>query len=221
MQDDNKYNETNRKAYERVARQYAGDTPAEDDPEMRKACRNLFVNALSGKRILELGCGPGVDSAFLQLVGLDVVASDFSDEFLAVVRERYPHIATHRMDMTAPDLPSGSFDGLYAFASFLHLPRSKASQTFVGFRKLLKQPGVLFMSLIRSSKFTEYVVEDWGGQPNNPLLFTCYEPSEIEDMLKNSGFSKIEIHQIGSKLYENLPRLVERGVSHYQILAFT
>lgn len=219
--DDRDQIEANKLAYELVARQYAGELPEEDDPEMRRACRALFANALSGQQVLEIGCGPGVDSSFFSRAGLNVTASDISDEFLNIVRERFPDLVVHKMDMSTPNLPKSSFDGLYAFASFIHLPRAKAKSTLEGFHSLLKHPGVLFMSLIQSPKLSEYVIEDWGGRKDNPLLFTCYRPDEIKKLLGGAGFGKVEVHNIGSQVYENLPRLVEREVTHYQILAFT
>ncbi|MCM2281332.1 MAG: methyltransferase domain-containing protein [Bdellovibrionaceae bacterium] len=220
MHDDHR-NEANRHAYESVARKYAGDAPGEDDPSMRRSCRECFIGGLNGKQVLEVGCGPGVDASFLEAAGLDVTASDFSKEFIQIVQERFPKIKTHQMDMTKPDLPDESFDGIYAFASFIHLPRASAGDALAGFRRLLRHPGVLFMSLIRSSKVAEYSIEDWGGRPNNPLLFTCYQPAEIEALLRAAHFKRIEFQEIRSKLYEELPRLTERGVSHYQVMAFT
>lgn len=187
---------------------------------MRKECRKIFTESLKGKNILEIGCGPGVDSYFLSQSGLEVTATDFTSEFIRIVRERFPNIKAHQMDMTKPDLPEKSFDGIYAFASFIHLPRSEAKKTLKGFFKLLRKDGVLFLSLIKSFKHAEYIIEDWGGEKGNQMLFTCYDPAIIENLLKVAGFKNIQIHEIKSALYENMPRLIERGVSHYQVLAF-
>lgn len=213
-------NISNREAYDKIARIYAGDEPAEEDPRMRKECRKLFTDALKGKDVLEIGCGPGVDSCFLSQEGLNVTATDFSAEFLRIVGERFPNIKTCLMDMTEPDLPKASFDGIYAFASFIHIPRSEAEKTLRGFFNLLKHEGALFLSLIVSSKLKEYIIEDWGGKEGNEMLFTCYKPKEIERLLKIAGFKNIQFYEIKSELYESLPRLVERGVSHFQVLAF-
>jgi 2-polyprenyl-3-methyl-5-hydroxy-6-metoxy-1,4-benzoquinol methylase len=161
-----------------------------------------------------------VDSHYLHTKGLNVTATDFCDEFVDIVKDRFPEIHAHKMDMTRPDLSGESFDGIYAFASLIHLPRELASGTLQGLRKLLKKEGVLFMTLIDSSIHREYVIPNWGNQENNPMLFTCWRQDEIELLLKSAGFGKIEFHNIGSALYENLPRLVERGVTNYQILAF-
>lgn len=212
-------NKLNLQAYNLIARIYAGDTPAEDDPVMRKQCRDLFTTALNGKDVVEIGCGPGVDSFFLHSSGLNVTATDFSPEFINIVRERYPDIRAHQMDMTTPDLPLNAYDGVYAFASFIHIPRNEAPKTLIGFCNVLKKGGVLFLSLLKSTKFDEYIIEDWGGKPGNSVLFTCYQPEVITQMLLNAGFRDVQIHEVRSKLYEELPRLVERGVSHFQVIA--
>lgn len=56
-----------------------------DDAIMREACRSTFLKALPGKDVLEIGCGPGVDSHFLSVAGLTVTATDFSDEFYSIL----------------------------------------------------------------------------------------------------------------------------------------
>ncbi len=90
MQDDR--NSLNKKAYDLTARQYAGSSPGEDDSAMRAACRSAFIDALPGKDVVEIGCGPGVDSNFLAAAGLNITATDFSEEFIEIVRERFPAI---------------------------------------------------------------------------------------------------------------------------------
>lgn len=209
----------NRSAYERIARIYAGDEPAEEDPVMREQNRTIFCERLPGRRVLELGCGPGVDAKALADRGLDVLATDITDAFLAIVRERYPGLPVRRMDMTRPDLERGSFDGICAFGSFLHIPRAAAIDALPRLRALLRPAGVLFFDLVSSSKHREYVIEDWGSVAENPVLFTCYGEAEIEAHLREAGFRDIEIFHTHSRLYEELPRLVERGVKLYQVAA--
>jgi SAM-dependent methyltransferase len=125
------------------------------------------------------------------------------------------------MDMTQPDLPEGSFDGIYGFACFLHIPRDLANETLRRLRRLLKPRGILFLGLIKSTKLDEYVIPDWGGLEDNPVLFTCYNESEIEACLNEAGFDNVEFHYTASPVYETMPRLVERRVTAYQVIART
>jgi 2-polyprenyl-3-methyl-5-hydroxy-6-metoxy-1,4-benzoquinol methylase len=212
-------NKNNQKAYELIARIYAGDVQEEDDPVMRATCRNLFIDSLHGKNILEIGCGPGIDAFFFHKLGYNITATDFCKEFLTIVKERFPGMTCLEMDMTRPNLELSTFDGIYSFASFIHIPRHQAVEVLRGIFNLLKGHGVLFLSVIESKKYPEYIIDNWGGVENNPVLFTCYTPEELTQLLKLVGFKRVEIHRIDSELYKNLPRLVERGVNHYQVLA--
>lgn len=214
-------NADNLKGYNIIARRYAGEPLEEDDPVMRKQIRQLLLDRIPGTKLLEIGCGPGTDSYYFDQAGLDVTATDFSPEFVKIVSERYPYLTVRQMDMTQPDLPPASFDGIYGFACFIHLPRQLADQTLVGLRQLLKPGGILLLALIKSSKVAEYIIPNWGGAENNPMLFTCYDESDIQQRLVQAGFERIEFHDpIESKAYKNLPRLVERGVSGYLVIGW-
>jgi hypothetical protein len=48
----------------------------------------------------------------------------------------------------------------------------------------------------------------------------CYQPEDMTRMLKGAGFKDMQVFEVPSKLYEELPWLVESGVTHYQVLAF-
>jgi SAM-dependent methyltransferase len=213
------WNAANKQAYERIARIYAGPSPSEDDPAMRATYRDLLCERLPGPRVLELGCGPGTDAKALEDRGLEVLATDAADAFLEIVRERYPGLPVRRMDMARPDLPPASFDGIYAFGCFLHLPRALAIEALPRLRALLAPAGVLFLDLISSSKHAEYVIEEWGSVAENPVLFTCWEEAEIERHLRAAGFGAVEIFHTPSQVYEELPRLIERGVRRFQVIA--
>ncbi|HJN76609.1 MAG TPA: class I SAM-dependent methyltransferase [Myxococcota bacterium] len=168
--------------------------------------------------MLEVGCGPGVDAARLAARGLEVTATDYAPEFVSIVRERYPELRARVMDMTEPDLPSQSFDGVYGFASFIHLPRSLADQTLRRLRELLVPGGLLSLMMIDSTQgIREYTIEDWidGG----PMLFTCHDPEELETDLAAAGYGEISCHRVQSDLYESMPRLLERGIRSYQLFA--
>lgn len=212
-------NRENRRTYGLTARTYAGDAPKEDDPAFRAACRALLTDRLRGRRVLEVGCGPGTDAEALRREGLDVTATDACEEFVEIVGERFPGVRALVMDMTEPTLPPASFDGVCAFASFVHLPRALGPRTLAALARLLVPGGVLLLTLIRSDRVREYVIDDWGGRAGATVLFTCWDEDEIRRGLGEAGLTDIEVHRVPSELYDSLPRLVERGVRQYQVTA--
>jgi len=63
-------------------------------------------------QVLEIGCGTGLDAAFMDGLGAVVTATDISDGMLTQARARLPDTVTvDRLDVNA--LPSDGFTGLY------------------------------------------------------------------------------------------------------------
>ncbi len=61
-----------------------------------------FLPQFSEGKILDLGCGNGGVSDFLEGQGLDVLACDFSDEALKNCSLLNPHIKTQKVDLRIP-----------------------------------------------------------------------------------------------------------------------
>ena len=74
-----------------------------------------------GARILELGCGGGVDAAAMQRLGFEVDATDGSPEMAAQAAARLGRPA-RVMAFDALDADA-AYDGVWANASLLHVPR--------------------------------------------------------------------------------------------------
>ena len=85
--------------------------------------------ALIGRRrdetagaLLDAGCGPGLWTAFLGEDGRDVIGVDVSVAFLAVARERHPHLRFEAASIRELPFPDGAFGGVLAWYSLIHLP---------------------------------------------------------------------------------------------------
>ena len=172
--------------------------------------------------MVEIGCGPGTDAARLAEQGLDVTATDYAAEFIEIVQQRYPGLPVRQMDMTSPDLPLESFDGVYGFGCFIHLPRALADVTLMNLRQLLAPGGVLCLQLIQSSRgVMEYSITSWAGDPQCEMLFTCYDRGDIQQRLAKAGFCRGECVALpASEVYDKMPRLVERGITGYLVFAY-
>ncbi len=107
--------------------------------------RDRFIKHMKpGGKILDFGCGSGRDAkAFLDL-GFDVDACDGSEELCRIASD-YTGIKVRPMLFGELDACS-EYDGIWACASILHLPKHELSDVFQRISKALKQGGILYVS---------------------------------------------------------------------------
>ena len=90
---------------------------------MRAVMLSRLPEDLSGCRVLDAGCGPGVMTAELAARGATVTAADISPQLVEIARARLPEahrarVSFHAGDMLADDL--GSFDYVLAMDSLIY-----------------------------------------------------------------------------------------------------
>ena len=108
---------------------------------------DAFAAALApGARVLDLGSGPGCDTALLVARGMRAFGLDFSMGMLRGGREEFPG-ARVQGDARRQPLATARVDGVWAKASLLHLQRDDAALALAEVRRTLRPGGVLFVSL--------------------------------------------------------------------------
>lgn len=141
-------------------------------------------------RVADVGCGPGWETETFASRGHDAVGIDITEVFLAVARERTPDASFVRMDMRHLGLATDAFDGLWACASVLHLPRADVPETLSEFRRVLTPGGVACLSVKRG-----HGTETGTVYATDERRFTLYEPDEFEALLGDAGF---DVESIGT-----------------------
>lgn len=135
-------------------------------------------------RVLDVGCGPGWESATFAKSGCDVLGIDLTQAFLeAAAGETAPTAEFARMDMQRLGLAASSVDGLWACASFLHVPRSSAPATLSGFHRVLAEDGVLALLVKRGTgRRAGDAYED------DERTFVLYEAEGLRSLVEDAGF---------------------------------
>lgn len=126
--------------YAAEAQAYAGRAREAEHPRIA-----AFVAALpTGARVLELGCGGGHDSVELLARGLDLVPTDGSPELAAQAAMRLgrPVDVLLFEDLAARE----AFDGAWANACLLHVPREALPGILARIHAALKPGGVFYAS---------------------------------------------------------------------------
>jgi ubiquinone/menaquinone biosynthesis C-methylase UbiE len=145
-----------------------------------------FLEMLSGKErpVLDLGCGPGRDTLAFRQQGYRVVGADLSAGMLAEARERVPGADFVQADMLRLPFADSVFGGVWACASFLHLPKSVAGIALAEMRRVLADDGALFLGVKRGKG------ESWNENPENGqrFFFAYYLPTELWNLVLDAGF---------------------------------
>jgi len=109
---------------------------------------DALLGAIDGDgphRILDFGCGPGRDLAALAARGHRPVGLDGTPEFVRMARE-HTGADVWEQDFLALDLPTASFDGVFANASLFHVPGRELPRVLEELCECLRPAGVLFAS---------------------------------------------------------------------------
>jgi SAM-dependent methyltransferase len=110
--------------------------------------RELFLSRVvedGGGRLLEIGAGPGHDSAFFASHGLQVVATDLSPAMIGFCRQK--GLDAHVMDFLHLDFPADSFDAVYALNCLLHVPNADLPEVLAAIRAVLRPGGLFYMGV--------------------------------------------------------------------------
>ena len=121
----------------------------------------------SGAAILELGCGAGGDSAEMLARGFDVTPTDGSPEMAEVASRRLGRPVRTLLfhDIDAIEV----FDGVWANACLLHVPREQLANVLALIHRALKPGGAFYASYKAGdgggrdtlNRYYNYPTEDW------------------------------------------------------------
>ena len=180
---------------ERTLATYEGDADAYAEKYLSEsgleAYGGPFLDYLDGDRVLDLGCGPGVDAAVFARRGFDVVGFDVTPSFLRRAREHFVEVAADvaadcqarasfvRGDMRSLPFEADSFDGIWASGSFHHVPREQAPDTAAALQRLLRDGGCAYISVKREPTGSEVADRH----------FEFYEPEAFRALLADAGFN--------------------------------
>lgn len=141
------YAEKNRQTYDRIAEAWHNDHRS-GEFDWWKGSTDAFIALLPrGGSVLDVGCGGGVKMKHLRAAGLALTGVDFSEKFLDIVRREQPEVPVYQADMNDLSSVPGTYDGIYASASLLHIRKEDVSSVLRGFVAKLNPGGHLYVSV--------------------------------------------------------------------------
>lgn len=145
-------------------------------------CRDKFVALLpKGAKILDAGCGSGRDSKAFIEEGFSITAFDASGELCALASN---YIGQPVACMRFEEMEwQEEFDGVWACASLLHIPKKDMNKVFDLICTALKAGGIFYTSF----KFGD------AEEVRRERFYSDYTPTQIKELFeRNNRFEILE-----------------------------
>lgn len=136
----------------------------------------------AGSLVLDAGCGPGRDLARFVAHGHGASGFYLNPAFVAKARRHSP-TTLGDLRTIAAHYPAGSFDGVWASASLVHLPAEVTAAVLAQFATLLRPGGRLFVS-VRSTGET-----GWLDEPDGRRWYSVWTADAIAAAVVTAGFA--------------------------------
>jgi ubiquinone/menaquinone biosynthesis C-methylase UbiE len=151
-----------------------------------------FVQKLpTNAKIIDIGCGSGRDAKIFTEKGIKVAGIDFSSELLEIAKKTAPLGTFYELNMEELSFfPSHSFDGAWASASFLHIPKKKIPKLLATVHSLLKPNGFFYLSVKKGTGESFEKDMRYGGVEK---FWSYFEEKEIVSYLENENFTILEV----------------------------
>ena len=172
-------------SYQKIA---AARAKIRSDPEFWRYEFEKFRSLLPAGRIIDLGCGSGRDALlFTETQNYTYIGIDLSDEMLREAKKLVPHASFEKMSLYRLKYPPQSFDGFWASASLLHIPKRNIGMVLQEIRQVLKPSGVGFITLKEGNG--EKMIS--GSLEGDERFYAFYREEEFARLLYENQFNVI------------------------------
>ena len=173
------------------------------------AAQQAILERLSGERnlgeLIELGCGAGFHTKVLAANASHVMATDLSDEMLAVARTQLKdlqNVTVAKADCEKTTFPDGKFGSVF-MANLVHVIENPSATLQEAYR-VLKDGGLLLIIDFTAYGMNRFEMIKMGmralrkfGRP--PSYSRSFSPDELRSLVESAGFKVEEVQVIGDK----------------------
>jgi SAM-dependent methyltransferase len=145
-------------------------------------------------RLLDLGCGGGHDAGDLDQRGYRVVGVDRTGALLSAGRRRHALLPLVRADLRQLPFEAMSFDGLWAAASLMHLPKPAARRLLTDLFRLIR-PGGLLAATVTQGAQSCLVTDGW--VPGR--YFARWRKEELARAVRRAGWKILELRVVANR----------------------
>lgn len=149
----------------------------------------VFSRKVPHGKVLDVGCGPGKDYQLFQERGYDYTGVDFSTGLLAVARSQFPAAEFVEGSMYSLPFSEHEFDGFWAAASLLHIPKQKIPAALQSIKRVIRENGAGAIMLKKGEGEKMVTDDNHSGDPEDQRFFAYWQKDEFTDALHSAGFT--------------------------------
>ncbi|GET36584.1 class I SAM-dependent methyltransferase [Microseira wollei] len=132
-------------------------------------------------KILDIGCGPGRDLVAFKQQGHTVVGLDATPAFVEMAKQ-VSGCEVWQQSFLSLDLPGETFDGIFANASLIHVPRGEMVRVLQDLQRSLVPQGAIVMSMCRGDS------EGYSARPTGYRYVCGWEYETLAPCVEAAGF---------------------------------
>ncbi len=188
-----------RETYNRIAddwaREHATDTWSQ--PAVERFCSLLKPGSL----ILDVGCGPGLKAKFFVEQNFQIFGIDISERMIELAKESAPTASFKVLELAALDQLGQTFDGVFAQAILLHVPKNECAKAVIKMADKLRPGGHIFLAVKekREGRGEEEVVKENSYGYVYERFFSYFRAEEVCNYVRQAGLEVVHEEFVGSE----------------------
>lgn len=176
----------------------AGEWAKRRAPTYADRAARLASQALPGRPVGDLGCGPG---NYLEDLGPRTVALDAAAAMLAVARQRAPAVRAVQADLEALPLAGRSLGGAWASSSYLHVAPERLPLALADLHRSMAPGAPLALSVLHGDGQGARPGDDFPGR-----YFAWWRAPALARLLTGAGFNIGRLTVDGERLWAEATR---------------
>ncbi len=175
---------------------------------------NAFCKLLNNPNatVLEIGCGPGNITKYLATKNpqYQILGTDVAPNMIALAKKNVPEATFEVLDCRKIKNINGKYNGIVCGFCIPYLSKEDCEKFIFDCHQLLLPKGVFYLSFVEG----DYSTSDYQtGSSGDKVFFYFHELKFINQLLKNSGFTNLQV------VHVNYPKSEGKFDTHTIIFA--
>jgi len=175
--------------YNRIAEKWARE---HSDVDYFRKEFEKFSQLLPRGKILDVGCGWGRDSNLFESTDYEYTGVDYSKGLLEIAKANFPQVKFVEGNILDLPFEENEFDGFWAAASLLHIPKEKIHKALAEIKRVVKKRGFGFIALKKGEGEKMVTDDKRDGDEQDQRFFAYWQKDEFENVLQKAGFEVLD-----------------------------